>query len=382
MTGLRSNRPVVLHRDVVENSIQGTMVITDEGVVYANQVVAEMTGYSVRELEAFSLDDLWAVIHEEDRQTMMKRREDRLANRPVPERYEFRFLHKTNGERLLEVKPTVVNLEQGPVVQAYVVDKSDRWLAEQTRVEIERQLCHARKMEAVGKLAGGVAHDFKNNLFVITTNLEILKKKAQFRGAEFERLTLIERAARDASELASQLLRYAHPSEDKSETVLVNVSELLDEVVRMLENTFRKEITVIKRVLVDKPLIWGDPGQLRQVFMNLVLNARDAMPDGGELRLTVWQQATNNGERLSQDTVSERYLIVAVSDTGIGIPEEIRSRIFEPFFTTKEKDRGTGMGLAMAFEIVRSHYGSIDVESVPGEGTTFVVRFPYAESDD
>ncbi len=371
MTNQKTSRSVVQHQDVVEYSLQGIVVVANEGMVFANQALASMTGYSVQELESFSLEDLWKAIHPDDRQMMIKRREERINGRPVPERYEFKFLHKEGGELLLEVRPTIINTENGPIVQAYVVDKSDRWRAEQAQLEAERQLCHAQKMEAVGMLAGGIAHDFNNFLSVIIGNLDLLKAKALLQKDELMLLETVERVARDASTLTNQLLKFARKDEVKSDTV--NIGQLLDEVIEMIEPTLNKKITVVKNVLVDRPVVQGDPVQLKQVFMNLASNANDAMLGGGELRFTMWEQVSEQQKAVLENNCGNRQLVVAVADTGAGIPEEIRNRIFEPLFTTKE--HGTGMGLAMVFSILKNHRCSISVESVPGNGTIFKIIF-------
>lgn len=375
MKNNQSFRSMINYRHIVENSLQGILLLTQEGIVFANHSVAEITGYTVQELESFTLEDLWATIHPDDRQVMMKRRDDRIAGLPVPKRYEFKFLHKTKGECLLEVQPTIEKTDRGLVVQAYVVDKSDRWRAEKARIKIEHQLCHAQRMEAVGTLSGGIAHDLNNFLQVIIGHVDMLKDAVQIGKFEIEYLETLSKAARDASALIKQLLYYSR--KEKTKISPVNMSVLFDEVIKMHKPSLGKKITVVKNVLVDRPIVQGDPLKLKQVLMNIVSNACEAMPEGGELRYTIWKQEWDHIKELSTNFCSKHDLIVAVSDTGNGIPKEIQHRIFDPFFTTKEPNQGTGMGLAMVYRIVESHGGSIHVDSVSGKGTTFQLNFPF-----
>lgn len=234
------------------------------------------------------------------------------------------------------------------------------------RKRMERELLEAQKMEAVGMLAGGIAHDFNNLLVGIQGHSSILKKNPEDSESVRRAASIIDRASIRAAKLVDQLMRFARPGDES--TTVVNLSDMVRYVVKLIERTFDRSIeiaTELADVHVD-----GDPSQLEQVILNLAVNSRDAMPDGGELRIEAGP---------CRDSKIGDCACLRVSDTGSGIPEEYRERVFEPFFTTKEKGKGTGMGLSTVYSIVRAHDGRIDLESELGDGTSITVRLPSVE---
>ncbi|MBE7558122.1 PAS domain S-box protein [bacterium] len=245
------------------------------------------------------------------------------------------------------------------------------------RKRLEAQLLHSQKMEAIGQLAGGIAHDF-NNLLTGILGYANVSPEAQPDTLAFEAAKTIEKAGERAAELTRQLLGFARRG--KYMSVPVDLHEVVREVVNLLGRTLDKNIAIIQRLSADISLVQGDPNQLEQAILNLAVNARDAMPEGGELSLET------HVARLDEDFCRRYlgvepgpYLVVCVGDTGVGIPREIQDRIFEPFFTTKEQGKGTGMGLAMVYGIVRNHGGAIRVYSEVGRGSVFKVYLPLLE---
>jgi PAS domain S-box-containing protein len=233
------------------------------------------------------------------------------------------------------------------------------------RVELESQLSQADKLSSIGLLAAGVAHEVNTPLAVISSYAQMLSKQLQGdpqRGALLEKIT---RQTFRASEIVNNLLNFSRTS--GTEFTDVDVNKIITDTMALLEHQFKiSKITVQDELAEHLPLINGNPGRLQQVFLNLFLNARDAMPNGGRLRV-----ATSNGDGVS----------VVVSDTGSGIAQEHIHRIYDPFFTTKtapqgQQGRGTGLGLSVSYGIIQEHAGKIRVESRPGEGTTFYVDFP------
>ncbi len=241
---------------------------------------------------------------------------------------------------------------------------------------LEDQLREAQKLEAVGQLAGGVAHDFNNLLTVILGNLELVRSGIP--GLDHgELLAATEQAARQAADLTKQMLGVARRQPVRLEPV--DLGRLVPDTVGLLRRT------IDPRIVTDSaaaPGLWAalaDPGQVQQIVMNLCLNARDAMPDGG--RLTLRAENVTFGDEAGRRHVHARpgeYVRVTVADTGTGMPPEVRGRMFEPFFTTKEVGKGTGLGLAVAFGIVRTHGGWIECDSEVGKGTRFAVYLPRA----
>jgi signal transduction histidine kinase/CheY-like chemotaxis protein len=243
---------------------------------------------------------------------------------------------------------------------------------------LKEQLQQSQKMEAVGTLAGGMAHDFNNLLTGILGQTEILLRKLNARDDSFDSVQVIQSAALQAAELTRQLLGFARKG--KFEDRPVDVRSVVSDVMAILKHTLDKRIVLECRLEEGDSMVIGDPTQLQQVLMNLAINARDAMPDGG--KLTIEARALELSEDQVQgmaDASPGRYLMASVSDTGAGIPENIRGRVFEPFFTTKSSGEGTGMGLAMAYGIVQDHGGWIGLQSEAGNGTTFRLYLPLAE---
>ncbi len=265
----------------------------------------------------------------------------------------------------------------GSIVGAVVtfVDITDRLQAEADKAELREQLHHAQKMEAIGQLAGGVAHDFNNLLTVISAHAELAQLRASRDPKITESLTMVREAVRQASGVTMSLLTFSRklPSEKRA----VRLCDIVDRTSRMLRRILSSSIElVVDTACEPDPWISADETQMQQVILNLAVNARDAMPQGGRLHVslaTTSRLATRAGDK--HEAVAE-HVRLAVSDTGGGMTPEIQSRIFEPFFTTKPRGQGTGLGLSIIHGIVRDHGGEIAVRSHPGEGTTFTIKLP------
>ncbi len=243
------------------------------------------------------------------------------------------------------------------------------------RTRFESQFREAQKMEAVGRLAGGVAHDFNNLLTVINGNTEMLAAREPNEDMSFELLDEIASAGHKAALLTRQLLAFSRRQVLEPKILLVN--EIIEDAHRLLQRVIGEDIDLSIRLAPSLPAISADPGQLQQALLNLAVNARDAMPRGGHLTIE------SSIVELDAEAASERpplsagrYVRISVSDSGVGITEEVQRRIFEPFFTTKDVDRGTGLGLAMVHGFVTQSGGRIEVYSEVGVGTTFQIYLP------
>ncbi len=247
-----------------------------------------------------------------------------------------------------------------------------------SRKELERQFHHAQKMDALGQLAGGVAHDFNNLLTVIRSYGDLLigefEPGAQQRGD----LDQILKATDTASALTKQLLTFGRQQMVKLEVLDVNT--IIVELEKMLRRLIGDDVEY-RSVLADNaPRIEADSGQVQQILMNLVMNARDAMPNGGKLRIETKDVSLDEAYARSHGGVTPgRFVVVELTDTGTGMSPEVQSRIFEPFFTTKEVGKGTGLGLSTVYGIVQQCRGHIWVESEPGHGSSFKVYLPCVE---
>jgi len=289
------------------------------------------------------------------------------------------FFEDTCEGRTFSLSVHPVCDERGQVIQLAVHsrDITEEKKSEDERRKLTIQLQQAQKMEAIGTLAGGIAHDFNNLLMAIQGNVSLMLFDTEPSHPHHRTLTNIEKLIRSGADLTSKLLGYARKGKYESRPLLLN--DLLRETAETF-GRMRKDIRIEWNLAPDLKGIVADKGQVEQVLLNLFVNASDAMPGGGKLFLKT-------------DTVTHReipgkgysvhpglYVRLTVVDTGIGIDKEIIDRIFDPFFTTKKMGRGTGLGLASAYGIVKSHNGYIDVESEKGQGSTFLVYFPATDA--
>lgn len=242
------------------------------------------------------------------------------------------------------------------------------------RKKMESHFLRAQRLESIGTLAGGIAHDLNNLLAPIIMGVDLLRHFG-VDGPSRKVVDDIERSARRGSNLVKQVLSFARGMEGAR--IPLQIREVVDEIESIIKNTFPKNITLEKSVSDDIWPIQGDPTQLNQIYLNLCLNARDAMPDGGRLSLGAENKLISaDYEVLQRGVAPGRYVCLEVTDTGCGIPKENIHKIFDPFFTTKELAKGTGLGLATTLGIVRSHGGFVNVYSEMNRGTTFKVYLP------
>jgi two-component system, cell cycle sensor histidine kinase and response regulator CckA len=245
------------------------------------------------------------------------------------------------------------------------------------RRQLEEQLRQAQKMDAVGRLAGGVAHDFNNLLMVINGYTEVLLDQLEPGNPMHHKVQSIQQAADRAATLTRQLLAFSR--KQLLELKVVDVNTVVGDMERLLRPLIGENIELITHLSTDTGHTRADAGQLEQVIMNLVVNAKDAMPDGGKLTLQTADVTVHQSFSAHRFINPGRYAVITVSDTGHGMDKETQSRIFEPFFTTKEKGKGTGLGLSTVYGIVKQSNGYVFAQSQPGTGTTFHVYLPRVE---
>ena len=255
------------------------------------------------------------------------------------------------------------------------MDVTARKRAESERAALNAQLVHAQKMESVGLLAGGIAHEFNNKLQTIIGFAEMSALSCEEGSPLHEELQTIKVAARQAADLTRQLLAYASKQVAQPQTLSLN--ETVEEILGLLKRTLGENIAVEWDAGHNLWPVHMDPAQVDQIITNLALNARDAMPHGGQLTLSTRNVRVSDEDRLKPgDRPAGEYVRLTIRDTGEGIPAELMEKIFDPFFTTKPQGKGTGLGLSTVFGIVRQNEGFVHVESTPGEGATFSVYVP------
>jgi nitrogen-specific signal transduction histidine kinase/CheY-like chemotaxis protein len=247
-------------------------------------------------------------------------------------------------------------------------------VTEQKRME--DQIRQTQKMDIIGQLAGGIAHDFNNMLTAILGSAELMTSHVKDNSAAMKLLGSIQQAASRSAELTGQLLAFSRKGQKN--VVHVRIDTTIHEVISLLERTIDKKITLETRLIAKSSCIVGDPALLQNALLNLGVNARDAMPEGGVITFTTADVVLDSGYcNSSAFTITPGpYIEISVSDTGIGMEKEIIQHIFEPFFTTKDVSKGTGLGLAAVYATITDHHGCINIYSEPGVGTVFKIYLP------
>ena len=286
---------------------------------------------------------------------------------------ELRMRPRNGDELTVESRWTLVRDRAGEPRSVLVINTD---ITE--RKKLESQFLRSQRMESIGRLVGGIAHDLGNLLVPILLGVRVLSQRYKDDERTTRTLDMIQKSAQRGSDMVKQVLAFARGVE--GDRVPVDVTQVIREVERMTEETFPSTIRVTTDITEDLWAVKGDATQLQQVLMNLCVNARDAMPEGGSLRIDA--QNFFIDESLSRINLEARpgpHLKISVSDSGAGIPQDVLDKVFEPFFTTKSEGKGTGLGLSTVYSIVKSHGGFVGVYSEPGEGTSFTIYLPASE---
>jgi PAS domain S-box-containing protein len=345
------------YRTLVENSPDGIFMaeIPSGRIIFVNRAICEMFRYS--EEEALKLD-FWHVLPHEERLKVQGILEEVLDGKPLPkEPLSIRAQRKDGTSLFIQVRVAFVQHGGRQVVQAMVRDVTEYEL-------LQRQLQHSQRMQALGTLAGGVAHEFNNILAGIQGFAQLLAFTLEGNKDASKYLNEIISSCERAGFLTRRMLSMARV--EAGEKCPLKVNHVVESTVRLLSQTLPPSVRIETATAAGLPFVMGDPTQLEQVLLNLGLNARDAMPDGGSMRI---------GTRITDIDIElckrhsylqpGRFIEMFVEDEGIGIPEDLTERIFEPFFTTKEAGKGTGLGLSVSYSIVKAHGGFIMAQSPP-----------------
>ncbi|MDF0516021.1 ATP-binding protein [Bradyrhizobium yuanmingense] len=359
---------------VIKTALDAFIQIDESGIVLEWSFQAEaLTGWTRQEaLGADVVDLLVAEPLRAGFRQRMARLVPELSAAPAGMRFEVTLVHRNGDKILIEASSTVLRIGGRSIINTFVRDITQKRAAEE-------QLIQSQKMEAVGQLTGGIAHEFNNMLTVITGTIEILADSVKDNPPLATITKLISEAADRGAALTSSLLSFAR--KQALQPAEIDVNDLLEELTKLLLATFDKKIEIVTKLGGNVWLAYADRGQLSSALLNLAINARDAMLDGGRLTLTTRNVVFGVREALAVGAgYAGDYVEIEIADTGTGIPQAILERIFDPFFSTKEVGKGTGLGLSMVFGFVKQSGGGIRVASEEGRGTTFTIYLPKAEA--
>jgi PAS domain S-box-containing protein len=352
-------------RRLVDSNAQGVFFWNKKGeITGGNDAFLQLVRYTREDLEAGRLN--WEDMTPPEFRHLDQQALDELAATGICKSFEKEFILK-DGSRVPILIGAAMFADNSDEGVCFILDLTER-------KKLEQQFLRAQRMESIGTLAGGIAHDLNNVLAPIIMAIDLLKMKFTDESSQ-ELLATLSSSAQRGAEMVGQVLSFARGVEGRR--MEVQVKHLLKDIEKIANDTFPKNIQVRSFIPNDLWTILGDPTQLHQVLLNLCVNARDAMPTGGVLHITAENvHLDEHYAGLNPDAHAGAYTILQVTDSGTGMPPGIIEKIFDPFFTTKEIGKGTGLGLSTSLAIVKSHGGFIRVYSEPGKGTTFKVYFP------
>ncbi|HSI15514.1 MAG TPA: PAS domain S-box protein [Chthoniobacter sp.] len=354
-------------RWLVDSNAQGVMYWNTKGeITGANDAFLNLAGYSRSELQAGQLD--WVAMTPDEYAEPDRRAREEIGIKGVCVPYEKEFIRK-DGSRVPILLSSAIFEDNADEGVCFILDLTES-------KKLEQHALRAQRMESIGTLAGGIAHDLNNSLGPIIMSLDLLKMKFTDPSSQ-ELISIISSSAHRGADMVRQLLSFARGVE--SRRMDVQVKHLIGEVEKISYDTFPKNIQIRTIVPHDLWTVLGDPTQLHQVLLNLCVNARDAMPRGGTLTLTAENLTFDThyaGLSWNLEAKAGPYVCIQVADTGTGMPAKVIEKIFDPFFTTKELGKGTGLGLSTSLAILKSHGGFIRVYSELGKGTKFSVYLP------
>jgi two-component system sensor histidine kinase EvgS len=370
LSGLRESEEQ--YRLLFTNASEGILIVTGDRIQLANPAFSTIVGYPLDIITGRPFVDF---IHPADRDLVLDRYSRRIRGETVATNYPFRIIGADGRETWLQINTSTISWRGVPASLSFVTDITERKQAEAEKNKLQAQLLQAQKMESVGRLAGGVAHDFNNMLSIIIGYAELALEGLLPSDPLYGSIREIVIAGERSTNVVRQLLAFA-----RKQTIaprILNLNDTVSGVLNMLKRLMGEDIDLLWKPEADLWPVKMDPAQIDQMLANLVVNARDAISGVGKLTIeTANTQFDEAYCEIHPGFVSGFYVMLAVSDDGCGMDKETMATIFEPFFTTKELGKGTGLGLAMIYGIVKQNGGFINVYSEPGKGSTFRIYFP------
>ncbi len=369
----------------------------DMRIIYFNRIAEEITGFRKEEAIGMYCQDVFKTDLCEY-QCIIKRAFDSGKNifhieaeltddegRKIPALTNASVLRNKVGQivgylvifqDISDIKKTIEELR---VAKQMLIEKNNSLqLAYKELESTQQQLMEAQKMESLGRLAGGFAHNFNNIMFIILGYISLLKNQVSYDKLAQKYLNTIEKSTLKAADLTQKVLAFTQQGKYQAEPV--NINQIIVKLASVLKETLGDNIQIDLQLSSNALPVEADVSQIYHALLNLCINARDAMPEGGKIVIKTELIKVSPNETIPLSTIDPKhYVLITISDTGIGIKPEIQDKIFEPFFSTKGPDKGTGLGLAIVYGIVKGHHGHIRLESTPGKGTTFYIYLPAKE---
>ncbi len=352
----------------------GILVFQEGKITYANKIMETLTGYF---LEGFSLQDiLLKIVSEKDRSIVannVRRRMDGSLLEPL--QYEISIIHRSGDERIVRIFSNYIELGGKPAIIAGIIDITEIKRMEADRLKLERTIANIQRIESLGTLVSGVAHEFNNILHGVVLSLEMLKKECYGKGIQY--FENIEVMTKRASRIVKDILAFARKTEEAEE--VVSLLDEVDKVIKLCKQLFPRSINFVVSNNASNDKVLCEKGTIEQIMMNLLKNAKDALESKEEGLIKI----SLSNEFVAEDTAVMKkgcYVVITVEDNGHGMSKDIINKIFDPFFTTKPVGKGSGLGLFTVYGIVKSLGGAVLCESELGQGTTFKVYLPVAKS--
>jgi len=355
---------------LINQSALSILILKERMITYCNKRFAEILGLTP---EKITNKDITSFIQQKDKSLFASHLTSFLLENQC-EDFNITLINQLKKKIIMSFSLSMISWENNQSIMVTALDITEK-------VELNNQLLQTQKLESVGALASGIAHDFKNILAGITGAADMILMREPEHTGIHNFAQIIKTSADRGTKLSQRLLGYTRKGE--VEHHLFNLNDVLNEIIEIVSYTFEKNIEISKHLNDEVLMFEGDPIKIQQCILNLCVNARDAMPQGGVLRI----ESKRIHSRLLDTEVwpklqYSQYIMIKVSDTGSGISDELKSRIFEPFFTTKEKGKGTGLGLSTTKSIIDEYNGGIQIESELNKGTTFIIILPVISSDE
>jgi PAS domain S-box-containing protein len=359
-------------RHLFEKAENGILIVRGDTIEFVNPALERILGYHA---EKITSEPFITFIHPDDRATVLDRHIRRMQGKDLEKSYDIRVVASDRTVRWINLSAQLINWDGDLAILSFVNDISERKEVEKERQKLQEQLFQAQKMETVGQLAGGVAHDFNNMLAVILGYAEMALAQMSADQPMYKAVHKIQQAAQRSADLTRQLLAFARKQVIAPK--VIDLNETVEGMLSMLRRLIGEDIDLIWQPGRNLQPVKMDPTQIDQILANLCVNARDAIAGVGQVIIETGAASVDKAWcSVHTEAVPGEYVLLAVSDNGCGIDRETISHLFEPFFTTKEQGKGTGLGLASVYGAVKQNNGFITVDSEPGQGSTFKIYLP------